>query len=84
MQTATARFSKVERLYQWCREQRIFSTNDVREWGRRNYMSSCDVRVREFVRDPERKLRRIESGEAMLRGLQRNSSAPIAWYEVVE
>lgn len=71
------RGEKLHQLLNFCLWRRVVSKADVIEWGRVNYYISAERRVRDFVR--EKKMRRIDKTECVLRNLKGN----MAYYEAV-
>lgn len=80
--TITNKKTKRDSLLDYIFLKGIVSSVGINRWGIENYMTSADVRVREFARDPYVPVRRIPHNEALNRGIQDPSKKPIAWYEV--
>jgi hypothetical protein len=71
--------TKKDCLLKWCKYMKIFNGVDNRTWGVDNYYIFADRKVREFA--AKKIIRRIPDDESLLRGLNKDQNAKIAWYE---
>lgn len=68
-----------DQLWDFCQSKKLFSTNDIYEWGVGKYTRSCRT-VREWAE--EGLIRRLAADEMIYRGLRQKGRAPVQWFEV--
>lgn len=73
--------NKEEQLWQFCQDKKLFSSVDVYGFGGRIYYTRACRTVRQWAE--EGRIKRLDHGEMVFRGLRITGRAAVAWYEAI-